>query len=61
MQFDEVTLFSVLMAWEKLGVLDLGEWIDGYIEENVMLKRNQNLMPSLVDMYAKCGWVDRVR
>ena len=31
-QFDEVTLFSVLMAWEKLGVLDLGEWIDGYIE-----------------------------
>ena len=59
--FDEVTLISVLTACGRLGVLDLGEWIDGYIEENVMLKGNQNLMTSLVDMYVKCGRVDRAR
>lgn len=59
-EFDEVTLISVLTACGRLGVLDLGQWIDGYIRENGR-KSNQNLVTSLVDMYAKCGQVDKAR
>ncbi|KAG0454984.1 hypothetical protein HPP92_024276 [Vanilla planifolia] len=58
--FDEVTLISVLTACAKLGVLDLGLWIEGYIEQNG-LKTSQNLVTSLVDMYAKSGKLDRAR
>lgn len=59
-EFDEVTLISVLTACGRLGVLDLGEWIDGYVRENIR-GCSQNLMTSLVDMYAKCGRVDKAR
>ncbi|XP_072954229.1 pentatricopeptide repeat-containing protein At5g66520-like [Typha angustifolia] len=58
--FDEVTLISVLTACGRLGVLDLGEWICRYVEENG-LKGNQNLVTSLVDMYGKCGEVEKAR
>nr|XP_010913037.1 pentatricopeptide repeat-containing protein At2g29760, chloroplastic [Elaeis guineensis] len=58
--FDEVTLISVLTACGRLGVLDLGEWIDGYVEANGM-KGSQSLVTALVDMYAKCGKVDQAR
>ncbi|ONK77861.1 uncharacterized protein A4U43_C02F11550 [Asparagus officinalis] len=59
-EFDEVTLISVLTACGRLGVLDLGEWIDEYIRKNLS-DPSQNLMTSLVDMYAKCGCVDKAR
>ncbi|MQL86327.1 hypothetical protein Taro_018847 [Colocasia esculenta] len=58
--FDDVTLISVLPACGRVGALDLGEWIDGYVEANGM-KHNINLITSLVDMYAKCGRVGRAR
>lgn len=53
-QFDEVTLISVLTACGRLVDLELGEWIRGYIEANG-LKGNLTLITCLVDMYAKCG------
>lgn len=58
--FDEVTLISVLTACGRLAVLDLGEWIHGYVEANGM-KGSRRLVTSLVDMYAKCGEVDKAR
>ncbi|CAL9747657.1 unnamed protein product [Musa acuminata subsp. burmannicoides] len=60
MAFDEVTLISVLTACGRMGVLDLGEWIGDYVEANG-LKRCQNLVTALVDMFAKCGEVDKAR
>ncbi|KAJ6809400.1 pentatricopeptide repeat-containing protein-like, chloroplastic [Iris pallida] len=59
--FDEVTLISVLTACGRLGALDLGEWIGRYVEGRKGMKESRNLMTSLVDMYAKCGRVDRAR
>ncbi|KAM0944178.1 putative tetratricopeptide-like helical domain superfamily, DYW domain-containing protein [Dioscorea sansibarensis] len=57
-EFDQVTLISVLTACGRLGELNLGEWIYHYIEENG-LKGNLNLVTCLVDMYAKCGQIDK--
>ncbi|XP_010248664.1 PREDICTED: pentatricopeptide repeat-containing protein At1g08070, chloroplastic-like [Nelumbo nucifera] len=59
-EFDEVTLISVLTACGRLGDLELGEWIHEYIEAK-NLKGSLNLITSLVDMYAKCGRVDTAR
>ncbi|KAG9446717.1 hypothetical protein H6P81_012845 [Aristolochia fimbriata] len=58
--FDEVTLISVLTACGRLGALELGEWVNGYIEENG-LKRSEILITTLVDMFAKCGQIDKAR
>lgn len=58
--FDEVTMITALNACGRLGNLELGEWIDQYILVNGM-KKNLALITSLVDMYAKCGQVDRAR
>ncbi|XP_027169241.1 pentatricopeptide repeat-containing protein At1g08070, chloroplastic-like [Coffea eugenioides] len=59
-QFDGVTLISVLTACRKLGDLELGQWIDDYVEVNGLMG-NANLVTSLFDMYAKCGCVDAAR
>ncbi|KAK1319957.1 Pentatricopeptide repeat-containing protein [Acorus calamus] len=56
--FDEVTMISVLTACGRLGDLGLGEWMDGYIVKNG-LTGNRNLATSLIDMYAKCGEIDK--
>lgn len=58
--FDEVTMISVLTACGRLGLLDLGEWMNAYIEENG-LKGNAKLITALIDMYAKCGQIDTAR
>ncbi|KAF8390504.1 hypothetical protein HHK36_025031 [Tetracentron sinense] len=58
--FDEVTMICVLTACGRLGDLELGEWINEYIDMNG-LKGNLNLITSLVDMYAKCGRLDTAR
>lgn len=58
--FDEVTLISVLTACGRLGNIELGEWIWEYVESN-RLKGSVNLVTSVVDMYAKCGYVVKAR
>ncbi|KAL6182503.1 hypothetical protein ACLB2K_043922 [Fragaria x ananassa] len=58
--FDEVTLLSVLTACGRVANLEMGEWIGEYVEANG-LKGNIALVTSLVDMYAKCGQVDKAR
>ncbi|KAJ0989012.1 hypothetical protein J5N97_007368 [Dioscorea zingiberensis] len=59
-EFDQVTLISVLTACGRLGELELGEWIFHYIEKHG-LKDNLNLVTCLVDMYAKCGQIEKAR
>lgn len=59
-EFDEVTMISVLTACGRLGLLDLGEWMNAYIEVNG-LKGNTKLITALIDMYAKCGQIDTAR
>ncbi|XP_050378177.1 pentatricopeptide repeat-containing protein At1g08070, chloroplastic-like [Argentina anserina] len=58
--FDEVTLISVLTACGRVANLELGEWIGEYVRANG-LKGNIAMVTTLVDMYAKCGRVDKAR
>ncbi|KAK9107713.1 hypothetical protein Syun_023724 [Stephania yunnanensis] len=53
---DEVTILGVISMCSKLGSLEMGEWIDQYIEMNGhRKKRNVHVENALVDMHAKCG------
>lgn len=55
---DEVTLVSALAACSQLGAMELGGWIHAYIhKECVML--NCHLITALVDMYSKCGDLEK--
>ncbi|CAM0876980.1 unnamed protein product [Alopecurus aequalis] len=58
--FDEVTLVSVATACGRIGDAKLGGWIGVYAEEKGMV-RNRNLATALVDMFAKCGELDKAR
>lgn len=51
---DEVTLVSTLSACAQLGAMDLGGWIHVYIKKQG-IKLNCHLTTSLIDMYCKCG------
>uniref|UniRef100_A0A7N0TKQ1 Uncharacterized protein n=1 Tax=Kalanchoe fedtschenkoi TaxID=63787 RepID=A0A7N0TKQ1_KALFE len=51
---DEVTMVTCLSACSQLGALDVGIWINQYIERN-KFPLNVTLGTALVDMYAKCG------
>lgn len=59
-EFDDVTMISVLMACGRLADLEMGEFIGEYILSKG-LRRNNTLTTSLIDMYAKCGRVDTAR
>ncbi|KAF3794325.1 Pentatricopeptide repeat-containing protein [Nymphaea thermarum] len=54
---DEVTFVSVLSACAHLGALDLGKWIDRYINK-VRMQLSLFLGNALADMYAKCGCIE---
>ncbi|KAK0575196.1 hypothetical protein LWI29_035380 [Acer saccharum] len=51
---NEVSMVSVLSACTHLGALDQGRWAHAYIEKN-RLKMTVTLGTALIDMYAKCG------
>ncbi|XP_074321325.1 pentatricopeptide repeat-containing protein At2g22410, mitochondrial-like [Silene latifolia] len=55
---DKVTMLHCLTACSQLGALDAGIWIHGYIN-NAMLPLNVSLGTALVDMYAKCGNIEK--
>ncbi|KAG6621468.1 hypothetical protein I3842_Q025900 [Carya illinoinensis] len=54
---NEFTLVSVLAACANLLALDQGRWILVYIERGEV-KMNEQLLASLIDMYAKCGQIE---
>ncbi|PSS01131.1 Pentatricopeptide repeat-containing protein [Actinidia chinensis var. chinensis] len=55
---DEVTMVSVLSACADLGALELGKWVESYIEREKVPKCVE-LCNALIDMFAKCGDVDK--
>ncbi|GAB4859962.1 hypothetical protein Ancab_011441 [Ancistrocladus abbreviatus] len=55
---DEVTLVSALSACSQLGAMDLGGWIHIYIEKQA-IHLNYHLTTSLIDMYSKCGDLEK--
>lgn len=57
---NEVTVASVLPACANLGALELGERINQYVRAHGFLK-NVFVGNSLMEMYAKCGRIDRAR
>ncbi|XP_008792484.2 pentatricopeptide repeat-containing protein At2g02980, chloroplastic-like [Phoenix dactylifera] len=57
---DEVTMVSVIQACAKAGALDLGKWVHAFIDRNG-IKADLELKTALIDMYAKCGEIDRAR
>ncbi|KAJ0736340.1 putative tetratricopeptide-like helical domain superfamily, DYW domain-containing protein [Helianthus annuus] len=55
---DEVTMVSVLSACSDLGALEVGRWVESYIEREKITK-SVELCNALIDMFAKCGDVDK--
>ncbi|OVA00232.1 Pentatricopeptide repeat [Macleaya cordata] len=57
---NEFTMSSVLSACGRLGALEHGKWVHAYIDKCGM-KVDVILGTSLIDMYAKCGSIERAR
>lgn len=55
---DEVTIACVVSACGHSGALDLGRWVHAYCEKNG-IEMNLNVNNALIDMYSKCGDIDR--
>ncbi|XP_050206689.1 pentatricopeptide repeat-containing protein At5g48910 [Mercurialis annua] len=53
-----VTLVSVLPAISRLGALELGKWVHLYAEKNE-IEINDVLGSALIDMYSKCGSIEK--
>ncbi|XVF28825.1 hypothetical protein REPUB_Repub15cG0065600 [Reevesia pubescens] len=57
---DQVTMLSVISACAHFGVLDKAKWIHVYIDKNGF-GRALPINNALIDMYAKCGSLERAR
>lgn len=55
---DEITMVSVLSACADLGALELGKWVESYIEKEG-IQKTVELCNAVIDMFAKCGDVDK--
>ncbi|XP_031286367.1 pentatricopeptide repeat-containing protein At4g21065-like [Pistacia vera] len=55
---DEITMVSVLSACTDLGAFEVGKWIESFIEKR-RVKKCMELCNALIDMFAKCGDVDK--
>ncbi|KAL4190216.1 hypothetical protein AMTRI_Chr07g23570 [Amborella trichopoda] len=55
-----VTIASVLSACAQLGALTLGQWIHDLIRK-AKYETNVFVSTALIDMYAKCGSIERAR
>lgn len=53
-----VSLLSVLPAISGLGAIELGEWVHLYAQKN-KISSNNVLTSAIIDMYSKCGNVDK--
>lgn len=54
---NQLTLSSVLTACARIGALDQGRWIHGYITR-YKLDVSLTLGTALIDMYSKCGCIE---
>ncbi|KAL9230730.1 hypothetical protein vseg_006044 [Gypsophila vaccaria] len=55
---DEVTVVCILPAIADLGALDMGCWVHRYVERK-KLDKLIKISTSLIDMYAKCGDINK--
>ncbi|KAG1359178.1 pentatricopeptide repeat-containing protein [Cocos nucifera] len=55
---DKVTVASVVSACASLGALDQGKWVHGYLKRHG-LEFDVVIGTALIDMYGKCGCVER--
>ncbi|KAJ4956429.1 hypothetical protein NE237_013212 [Protea cynaroides] len=55
---DKISIASVVSACASLGALDQGEWVHGYLKRSG-LEFDMVIGTALVDMYGKCGCVER--
>ncbi|CAM8891530.1 unnamed protein product [Rhodiola kirilowii] len=55
---DDVTMVSVLSACTDAGALELGKWAESYVNKKG-IQQSIELRNALIDMFAKCGDVDR--
>lgn len=58
LQPDKMTLASALSACSQLGDLKFGSWIESFLNETG-IQMDDYLVTSLIDLYAKCGSVDK--
>lgn len=56
-QYDYITMVSVISACASLGALDTGRWLHDLVKRNG-LEANISITNALIDMYAKCGNID---
>lgn len=57
---DEVTMVSVISACAMTGALDLGKWLQTFIDKRG-IKNDLEVSTALVNMYAKCGCIERAK
>ncbi|XP_057520060.1 pentatricopeptide repeat-containing protein At4g22760 isoform X2 [Amaranthus tricolor] len=57
-QPDKMTLASVISACAQLGDLDYGSWIELYMRR-LGIELDDHLATALLDLYAKCGSIDK--
>lgn len=57
---DEVTLVSMISACAGAGALDIGRWFHAYMEKQ-MIDTDLELSTALVNMYARCGCIERAK
>ncbi|CAI0413476.1 unnamed protein product [Linum tenue] len=57
-QPDKLTLVSVISACSQLGDLRFGSWIESYMK-SIKVERDDHLCTALIDLYAKCGNVQK--
>ncbi|KAI4303583.1 hypothetical protein MLD38_039192 [Melastoma candidum] len=55
---DDVTIVGVLNSCANLGLLESGKWVHAYLRKNKIWP-DSFIGNALVDMYAKCGSIDR--
>lgn len=61
---NHVTMVSVLSACAQVGDLDLGKWVHEYLElqgRKGIIGSNKILATALIDMYSKCGSLERAK
>ncbi|URD90478.1 Pentatricopeptide repeat-containing protein [Musa troglodytarum] len=55
---NKITIASVISACSSLGALDQGKWVHGYLKRH-SLEFDVVIGTALIDMYGKCGCVER--
>ncbi|KAG0498476.1 hypothetical protein HPP92_002767 [Vanilla planifolia] len=55
---DAATMTGVVSAASQLGSAELARWVGAYVDQKG-IERNERVLTALVDMYAKCGYIDK--